>query len=268
MELTLIKLGGSLITDKSTPYRSRKRVVRRLVQEIKQAIEITPDLHLIIGNGSGSFAHTSANKYNTGSGYTSKEGEYGFCFVQNDAIKINRICVEIMLEQGLSCLGVSPNNIFICENNELKDFYIENIKVMLDRGIIPFVYGDTLLDTKKGSCIYSCDKVISVLSKLLTKSSKYKIKRVISVGDFDGVLDKDKKLVKYIDRNIYQDLIGSDAIKGSDKTDVTGGMKAKLDELMKLAENNIESIILNGKIKGNLFKALTEQEYDGTLISL
>jgi len=34
-ELTLIKLGGSLITDKGKPYTAEPQVIRRLAKEIK-----------------------------------------------------------------------------------------------------------------------------------------------------------------------------------------------------------------------------------------
>lgn len=266
MEVTLIKLGGSLITDKSTPYKARKRVISRLVQEIKKAIKHNPELHLIVGNGSGSFAHTSAAKYQTASGYKDEESKFGFCFVQNDAIKINRICVEAFLKAHVMAIGVSPNNIFLTANTKIKNSYLSVIEQLLKEGITPLLYGDTIADTKQGCCIYSCDKVMSVLSNNL--SSGFKVARVISVGDYDGVLDENKQLVRFIDKKIYQHLITAGAVKGSDKTDVTGGMKAKLDEMVNLSESGIESIILNGSTPNNLFRCLVGKKYQGTLIKI
>ena len=55
----LLKLGGSVLTDKSTPYSARKWEIERLAKEIKSALG---DNKLIIGNGGGSFPHQPAKK--------------------------------------------------------------------------------------------------------------------------------------------------------------------------------------------------------------
>ncbi|WP_265276815.1 hypothetical protein [Nostoc sp. KVJ3] len=48
-----------------------------------------PNLKLIIGNGAGSFAHQSANKYNTINGFSCDEEKLGFCLVHQDALDLN-----------------------------------------------------------------------------------------------------------------------------------------------------------------------------------
>lgn len=60
-KLLLIKLGGSLITDKSRDYTARPQIISRLAREIKFARK-TFDSDIIIAHGSGSFAHTPAAK--------------------------------------------------------------------------------------------------------------------------------------------------------------------------------------------------------------
>ncbi|MCC5634486.1 hypothetical protein LC593_01205 [Nostoc sp. CHAB 5844] len=65
LELVLIKLGGSLITDKNQPYTARPKIMQQLVGEINLLIKQNPSLKFIIGNGAGSFVYQSAHKYNT-----------------------------------------------------------------------------------------------------------------------------------------------------------------------------------------------------------
>lgn len=264
-EVLLIKLGGSLITDKSKPYTARKRVISRLAGEIKDAIFRNSKLNVILGNGSGSFGHTSAAKYGTANGYNSEEGKRGFCLVQDDAAKINRICVEQFLKCGLNVIGVSPNNVMITEEKKLSKVNLFQIEEMVYKKIIPFVYGDCLLDTKIGSCIYSCDQVMGVISRKIDRS-KFKITKIISVGDFAGVLDENGQVVTLIDGKVYEGLLKKGAIKGSDKTDVTGGMKAKLDTLMKEVEGGAESLIIDGRVKGNLTRAILGKGFEGTKV--
>ena len=60
----LLKLGGSVITDKTQPFTARTDVIERLAREIKNALdERGDDLQLIIGHGAGSFGHPLAEKY-------------------------------------------------------------------------------------------------------------------------------------------------------------------------------------------------------------
>ena len=58
-DLILIKIGGSLITDKTKPYTTRPEVIKRIAKEIKEAVS-EKDVNLIIGHGAGSFGHQSA----------------------------------------------------------------------------------------------------------------------------------------------------------------------------------------------------------------
>src|SRR3989344_5130080 len=62
-KIILLKLGGSLITDKTKPYTARMKIVRNLAVQIKAALRKDSKLQFIIGNGSGSFAHYPAVKY-------------------------------------------------------------------------------------------------------------------------------------------------------------------------------------------------------------
>src|SRR5512144_2558166 len=64
-ELALLKLGGSLITDKTRPYTARIEKIADLAREIAAAKRTRPDLPLLLGHGSGSFGHTAAKEYAT-----------------------------------------------------------------------------------------------------------------------------------------------------------------------------------------------------------
>ena len=69
-EIILLKLGGSLITDKTRPYTPRLDVLDDLAQQIGTALQTNPGLSLVLGHGSGSFGHTAAKQYHTRDGLT------------------------------------------------------------------------------------------------------------------------------------------------------------------------------------------------------
>jgi hypothetical protein len=60
--LYFLKMGGSLITDKTTPRTPRMEVLNRLAMEIASACAQNPSLHLVVGNGAGSFGHVPARR--------------------------------------------------------------------------------------------------------------------------------------------------------------------------------------------------------------
>ena len=63
-EVIILKLGGSLLTDKETPLSIREEVLER---SIKQIIESKKSIILI--HGGGSFGHPTAKKYQISQGF-------------------------------------------------------------------------------------------------------------------------------------------------------------------------------------------------------
>jgi isopentenyl phosphate kinase len=63
--LLLLKLGGSLITDKLKVAHARLAVLERLAGEIGRARASMPQTSMVLGHGSGSFGHVVAARYGT-----------------------------------------------------------------------------------------------------------------------------------------------------------------------------------------------------------
>ena len=72
-KLTIIKLGGSLLTDKSSPSTHRKDVLKSVVIEIKECLDSNLIESLIIVHGVGSFGHPPVLKYQLHKGYISND---------------------------------------------------------------------------------------------------------------------------------------------------------------------------------------------------
>jgi isopentenyl phosphate kinase len=105
---------------------------------------------------------------------------------------------------------------------------------MLMLGMVPVIHGDVVMDLSRGACIVSGDQLVRYLAVAL------KINRVGLATDVPGVLDKDV-VVPHITRKSVSALqIGS-----SHYTDVTGGMRGKIDELLSLADAGIRSDIFH-----------------------
>jgi isopentenyl phosphate kinase len=258
-KLILIKLGGSLITNKAKASTARKSVIARLGEEIKKT---TGKIKLIIGHGSGSFAHIPASKYQTQKGIINSQSVKGFPLVADAARKINEIVIDIFLKEKLPAVSFSPLSYLYTSNQKLKSKILTPITKALEIGLIPVIYGDVIMDETMGFCIYSGEKSLNVIAQELNKI--YDI-TIIYCGDTDGVYDALGKTVPEINARNFKDFKKS--IGGSASTDVTGGMLHKVEESLLIAkELGIKTLIINGMVKGNLEKAILGKKAKGTLI--
>lgn len=257
-KLILIKLGGSVITDKGKPFTARPAVIARLVGEIKLARKSLKNTDLIISHGSGSFGHTIAAKYRIGEGNVRRESIKGFCLTSETAVDINRIVLKEFLKVGLPVVSFSPLSFTYAEK-----LFMEPIIKALTLGFIPLVYGDVVFDIVKGFAIHSGETTMDLLARKLSKS--YRNIKVIQCGDTDGVYDTKGATISEITTRNFSRV--KKWITGAKATDVTGGMIHKVEEAVKLVQKtNTRTLILNGNTEDNLYKALIGQSISGSWI--
>jgi isopentenyl phosphate kinase len=253
-ELLLIKLGGSVITDKKKPFTERRGVIGRLGREIMDSFKKFKG-NIIIVHGQGSFAHIPASKYKTQKGIINKQSFRGLSEVADAAIEINRIVMDVFLKIGLKAISFAPASIIVSKNEKPYSVFIEPLKRSLELGFIPVLYGDIVFDIRKrGFCIYSGEKIIGALVKKLYKY--YKKVRIIYCADSDGVYDEKGKTIPLINRKVIKKISG--LVKASDSVDVTGGMLHKVKESLEVAgKYKITTYIINGLRRNNLFNIVT-----------
>jgi len=253
MSLIILKIGGSVITEKSSISRSRDAEIDRISHEIA-AFRKDSDSQLILVHGAGSFGHPQAMKYRLNDGFDA-QGAY----LTHVSVKLlNSRVVESLNNAGVHALPVHPMSACLLENGKLIDFQLGQIKVMLEKGIVPVLHGDVVMDRIKGASVLSGDRIIPYLA-LSLKASK------IGAGsDVDGVLDEKETVIRKITPFNFLDLKKS--IKASGSTDVTGGMLGKVSELLGLAGKGVDSRIFNASRKGVVSKFLYGEDV-GTLIS-
>jgi len=253
--ITIIKLGGSIITDKSRPYIPNLPVLKRLAREIKKS-----GVPVIIVHGAGSFAHTSAKKYGGKKGYSS---QIGISRVFNDAIKINNVVVECLISKRLPAISFRPNSLFVARGGKMKYHNLDAVLLSLKQELIPVLYGDVILDEKWKTTIFSGETIILHLVLFLQKKD-IKVEKVIQVGRTDGVQDENGKTIRQISLTSFKKY--KKTIFGSNETDVTGGMLHKVEVSLVLAKGNVPTSIISGLKKNELYNSLVYDTNSGTLI--
>lgn len=262
-KLILVKLGGSLITDKSKPFTARVAVIKRLANEIKRARKNMSG-KMIIGHGSGSFGHTVASKYKTQNGIKNKNSVKGLSLVSDAAVQINRIVMQTLLDAKIESISFSPSSFITASNQNVDRLFAEPIVLAMNIGLLPVVYGDVILDKTRGCSIFSAEKTLDILAKRLRRD--FDVLYIIQCVNTDGVYDENGNTIPKITSKSF--IKFKKDILGSRSTDVTGGMLHKVEESLRLAsETGIKTIIINGNAKGRLEDAILGKKIYGTVIS-
>jgi isopentenyl phosphate kinase len=258
--LTLIKLGGSLITDKRHPGRSRGPVIARLAGEIAAAAESHPG-RLIVGHGSGSFGHPAAARHGVHHGVSGRRQLLGVAETQARAASLHRLVVDGLLAAGAAPFSLAPSSYMSSSAGRPVGLSLEPLLHALDQGLLPVTYGDVVLDRRQGAAICSTETVFHALVKALFRRG-YRVARVLWLGETEGVYDGEGELVKAVtSANLTGALAATGAAAG---TDVTGGMRHRLETAAALAGLGVDSWILNGLVPDRLERALTGRKVTGT----
>ena len=239
----LLKLGGSLITDKRTPESARLAVIEQLAAELAAVRQQQPNLRLVIGHGSGSFGHLYGRRYGTRAGVTSAEGWLGYALTGDAAARLNRIVTGALLAAAIPAWSIQPGALIRCVDGRI------------DRG--PVVFGDVALDDGRGGTIASTEEIFAWLLPQLGP------RRVVLAGEVDGIYSADPLVdpaatrISAITPTTLAAVQGG--LGGSHGVDVTGGMVAKVAESMAMvnAVPGLEVIICSGLVPGNLSRALS-----------
>lgn len=267
MPLIYLKLGGSLITEKDNPETPRLDVLERLTREIARARKARPRRQLVLGHGSGSFGHVSAQRHGTRSGVSSEDDWYGFAVTADAAARLNRIVAAQLLQVDLPAWTVQPSAALRCKDGRVVSGPADTVRLALERGLLPLVHGDVALDSVRGGTIASTEEIFEEMAAQLPPV------RIVLAGEVDGVYTSDPRkdptaaLLREITPSSFDSLQA--ALGASHATDVTGGMAAKVEQSLRMvrALPGLEVIVCGGLLPGVVFSALTNlSDPPGTLI--
>ena len=261
--LYFLKLGGSLITDKTQARQPRRDILERLSQEIAEAYQTNPDLQLIIGHGSGSFGHVSGQKYGTRQGVHDKEGWRGFIEVWKDARALNQIVIEALLDAGLPVIAFPPSASVISSAQQVNTWDLEPIRSALSAGLIPLVNGDVVFDTRLGGTILSTEDLFVYLAYALKPG------RILLAGLEPGVWADFPACTRLAERITSTTINAiSNNLAGSASIDVTGGMAQKVESMLALMAGipGLQAVIFSG-LQADLLRQALLGVLPGTVIT-
>ncbi|MFX1455861.1 MAG: isopentenyl phosphate kinase [Promethearchaeota archaeon] len=263
MEIILLKLGGSLLTDKDKPNSIRKKIVENAVQQIIEANE-----KIILIHGGGSFGHPLAKKYSISKGVDMSVPKQILGLTETHQLMntFNSYLIDKFLEHKFPVLSIQASSIFIKDSQEITMSSIEIIETSLNLNIMPILYGDIILDKSGSFSIISGDQIILELCRNLRR---YCISKVIFTMEADGIYVTDfqnNQNYVLIPECYADDLDNLNLADLGQKIDVTGGIKGKLDIIKNICRQNIPVQLINGLKEGYIYKSIKNQKIDCTHI--
>jgi isopentenyl phosphate kinase len=237
-----------------------------LAMQIASALQNQPDLRLVIGHGAGSFGHVAASEYKTRDGFprpsplahrerdTTEENYWnGFAEVWFQASSLNRHVMEALHKTGLRTIALPPSSSVIASGGQVSVWETTPIRMALAAGIVPVIFGDVVFDEVRGGTILSTENLFAFLAKALHPE------RILLAGLEDAVWADFPARTHKIERITPQSFEEiKHGVGKSAAADVTGGMEAKVMEMLELVQDNpgLRVQIFSGTNPGNLIRAL------------
>jgi isopentenyl phosphate kinase len=215
---TVLKLGGSVVTEKSAPQTLDREAIAEAAGVLGDHAGTDP---LVLVHGGGSFGHPLAAEH----GISETEGTHdarAVATIHRSMGELNDAVVATLHEEGVSALPVRP--LSVAHRDDGLSLPAGQVAAMLGEGFVPVLHGDAVVHAGEGCTILSGDEIVVALARALDAD------RVGLCSTVPGVLDEQGEVIPEIEA--YAAV--ADALGDSDATDVTGGMAGKVRALLDL----------------------------------
>ncbi len=254
--MLLVKLGGSVLTDKARPRTPRRAAIARLTRELAGSGE-----DLIVVHGAGSFGHILAARYRL-NGPASPTKAKGAAVVQRDVKFLDGLVLDGLLDAGLAPVAIAPSAVLRLENGAIADFDVAPFAEYGAQGFTPVTFGDVVRDRTRGVAVCSGDLL------MLELACRLRPKRAVFVADVDGLFTADPKRRKTarLLETVHEEDLASIEMGRAAGSDVTGGIEGKVRRMLEIAAHVDECLIVNGNVKNRVRDALRGRRVVGTRV--
>ncbi len=164
-DIVILKLGGSLLTDKSTPYKLREKVLKAVAVEIKECIELELIKSLVIVHGVGSFGHPPVLKYNLHKGFRNKNQLVSMSKTQQIVNEFRKTIASTFLKEGVPINLMHASSMVVGNKMVIIDHAFNSLKGFLSLGMVPLIGGDMMYDKSMGFSVCRGDQIAVIHSR-------------------------------------------------------------------------------------------------------
>ena len=238
-------MGGSIITNKDRPLSPRKKTIDKIIKNLKKISE-----PVILVHGGGSFGHYCSVRYDMHT-KPAKYDYHGIAIVKNSMIELNKIILDSMVKNKLNPYCLPPTDFMAGDKPIISK--IKQIKNMAESNLTPVTFGDALWYGQKKSYILSGDRIMSILAKSLRPRLS------IFLLNVDGLYSD------FNTKKLIYDMKDQQASIQEISMDVTGGMKRKVEEAIKISKMGLKVFFVNGNKPHRVVDAIQKNKFEGTI---
>ncbi|QAU11422.1 acetylglutamate kinase [Halorubrum sp. BOL3-1] len=221
----VLKLGGSLITEKTRPETLDDAALDAACDAVAEALASGAVDRLVVVHGGGSFGHHHASEHGVSTTAGTRDAD-AVAAIHGAMKRLNADVGERLRERGVPAVPVHPLSLAARVDGADGELGLPlgSTATLLDEGFVPVLHGDGVATAGSGVTVVSGDELVVDLATGLGA------RRVGVCSTVPGVLDGDGDVIREIDEFAAV----ADALGASDATDVSGGMAAKVRELLAL----------------------------------
>lgn len=257
--LTVVKLGGSVLTWKREREALRPKILARLSAELATASGPVVLLH-----GAGSFGHPGARRFrlaeapNTSD--SARERARGAAVVAREVRRLHGAVLHALVDAGVSPWSIPASG--IARNRAGAPTRIDPAPFAdaLGAGVVPVSFGDVVRDDVWGFSILSGDSLAVALARDLSAA------RVVFVSDVGGIFEPTAKgrrvAVPVVTRELVDRLRPTPGVP-----DVTGGIRGKAEAMLAIADSGVDAGLISGLSDGALSRALKGERVYGSWVA-
>ncbi len=232
--VTVLKLGGSVITDKDRRETLDGPALDAAADAIAASYPgATPEgdvdragnvEQLVLVHGGGSFGHPHAEDH--GVSTTTGTTDAAAVLEIHGAMKtLNQFVLARLHERDVPALPVHPLSAAHRDSDGTLTQPLEQVRTMLAEGFVPVLHGDVVAHRDNGVTVVSGDELVAEAAAGLDAD------RVGLCSTVSGVLDGDGDVIDRI--SAFEEV--EPVLGASGSTDVSGGMAEKVRTLLGLA---------------------------------
>ncbi|MCI4321661.1 MAG: hypothetical protein L3K18_06175 [Thermoplasmata archaeon] len=257
--LSVVKLGGSVLTWKRERESLRPKILARLSAELATATGPVVLLH-----GAGSFGHPGARRFRLaeapGGSDTPRERARGAAVVSREVRRLHGAVLHALVDAGVSPWSIPAAG--VARNRGGAPVQIDSAPFAdaLAAGVTPVSFGDVVRDDSWEFSILSADALALALARDLRAA------RVLFVSDVGGVFEPTAKgrrvAVPVVTRELVTRLRPTPGVP-----DVTGGIRGKAEAMLAIADAGVDAGLISGLSDGALSRALKGERVYGSWVA-
>lgn len=263
----MLKIGGSVLTDKKTPDTINFDIIDQIAANIKKIYD-KPELKFALVTGVGNVGHravaqSGAHKGDNGS----IKRRVGLVKAQIAVNNLRNIVLEALERHKVPVFQFYTSSIAIADKMRIKEMYFNSVEEFLKNNIIPITSGDVIPDKTLGYSVMSGDIALQQMV------NRWHPKIIVYGTNVAGVYNDDPQenpaaeLLTDIKFDEIDDVL-NDITQGKN-IDVSGAMKGKFYAIKSILKSNPSSTvhIFDCTQPKNLLKIIAGEDFPHTQIT-